>query len=649
MRNFVHRAKRIILFFFFIFSSQLSFSQASFTLDSLENLLTTDVSDSIKFLSYTSLVNYYTYKNTEKAILLSNELLSFAKEKENVHYQATAYKAMGNQHYIQGNYANAIDNYLQAIQILEADHRENETADVLHNIASIQILWKNPDEALTYLYKAKKINEKTGNRTWFINNLQAIGLVYNDFLNHADSAIYYYKKSYKISAEIKYTTGQLGSLINIASSFQEAGLLDSVEAYLGQAIEIQNQSNNKVFEDVLYEMSGVIAMEKGEYALAERRFLKAIETFKKLNKRRELSDAYRKLATTYFRWGKSKMAYQYLELGTAMADSIFSTEQKQKIADLESSYTLLNKNKELELAQKDAIISKASLAQEATKKRLWLSIALGALAVLLLLFWAYRSNLKNLKTIAHKNEEITDINNSLSESNSLLNESVLEKNNILSIVAHDLRSPLAKIRALSDLLKLDGKDETKNTERLQKIDAMVEESSQLIGDLLEAQKQAHLHTQFKIESFDPSAEIENIVAHYSVNAKVKNIKISFAGESFTLQTDKYRLGRIADNLLSNAIKYSPKGKEIKISCAKEDRGLKLIIADQGPGFTAEDQTQMFGQFKSLSAKPVGNESSHGLGLAIVKRMTDELRGKLTLKSESGKGAVFTVVIPSVAS
>jgi signal transduction histidine kinase len=76
--------------------------------------------------------------------------------------------------------------------------------------------------------------------------------------------------------------------------------------------------------------------------------------------------------------------------------------------------------------------------------------------------------------------------------------------------------------------------------------------------------------------------------------------------------------------------------------------IKIIIKDEGPGFSDADKQLMFQKFKKLSARPTGGESSNGLGLAIVKTLVDRLNGTISLESRAkGAGAEFTVTLPAL--
>jgi len=100
--------------------------------------------------------------------------------------------------------------------------------------------------------------------------------------------------------------------------------------------------------------------------------------------------------------------------------------------------------------------------------------------------------------------------------------------------------------------------------------------------------------------------------------------------------------------LSNAVKYTVPGKNVHIDIAGNEQGVRIKIADEGPGIREEDRHLLFQRFQRLSARPTGGELSTGLGLSIVKYLVEQLKGSITVESEPGKGSIFTVHLPTNA-
>ena len=107
-----------------------------------------------------------------------------------------------------------------------------------------------------------------------------------------------------------------------------------------------------------------------------------------------------------------------------------------------------------------------------------------------------------------------------------------------------------------------------------------------------------------------------------------------------------------DNLVSNAIKYSERGGTIRISVHCTEMSdihsagvVQIVVEDDGPGISTEDQERLFEKYAILSVKPTGGEHSTGLGLFIVKRLVTAMNGRIWCESELGKGARFIIELP----
>jgi signal transduction histidine kinase len=99
-------------------------------------------------------------------------------------------------------------------------------------------------------------------------------------------------------------------------------------------------------------------------------------------------------------------------------------------------------------------------------------------------------------------------------------------------------------------------------------------------------------------------------------------------------------------LLSNAIKYTGHGKNVTVLVMDNQEETKIVVADEGPGISEEEQHLLFKRFQKLSPRPTGGELSTGLGLSIVKYLAEQLQGSISVESEPGKGSVFTLHLPN---
>ncbi len=232
----------------------------------------------------------------------------------------------------------------------------------------------------------------------------------------------------------------------------------------------------------------------------------------------------------------------------------------------------------------------------------------------------------------------------LAESNQKLLLMNQEKNEFLSIAAHDLKNPLTSIVVNGDLLRCVG--DSRQVKYADKIIASAEMMRTLITDLLDVDAIEQGRFASKLEPCDLAALVHAGIEANLPAATQKQIEL-LTGELAPLAvlTDRTAARQILDNLISNAVKYSPRGATVYIDLAPAGERAVLSVRDQGPGLSEEDQKNLFKKFCRLSAKPTGGESSNGLGLAIAHRLATALGGGIRCESTLGEGSTFIFELP----
>ncbi|MFY0655035.1 MAG: HAMP domain-containing histidine kinase [Cyclobacteriaceae bacterium] len=223
-----------------------------------------------------------------------------------------------------------------------------------------------------------------------------------------------------------------------------------------------------------------------------------------------------------------------------------------------------------------------------------------------------------------------------------------DKNNLIRILAHDLRSPVNNIIGLANILETSKKDiSNANKQLVTHISDGANQLNQMITKILNPES---LNGDSKLiikEEVDVRQIMNDISARYRPIASKKNIQLALAycNEDIKIKTDHLLLFLVLENLVSNAVKFSPSQTTVTLKSEHIDQDVIFTIADQGPGFSDTDKGLMFNRFQKLSAQPTANELSTGLGLSIVKKYVGDLGAKVWLESEKGHGSIFRVSIP----
>ncbi|TAE27010.1 MAG: sensor histidine kinase, partial [Candidatus Kapaibacterium sp.] len=255
--------------------------------------------------------------------------------------------------------------------------------------------------------------------------------------------------------------------------------------------------------------------------------------------------------------------------------------------------------------------------------------------------------------------EITAASAQIHEQNAALQDLNTRKNELIGVVAHDLKNPLAAILMSSSLMlryydKMTKDDHLQNTQRIKETG---ERMNKIITDLLDIEAIESGKFKLTLEECDIAAIVNATVEDYHDAAERKQISIlTESAPNLALgYADKHALRQILDNLVSNAVKYSPPERRIWVTTHEgastqgaPTQGASMLLVDvrdEGPGLSAEDQTKLFGRFAKLTPQPTGGEHSTGLGLSIVKQLAEAMGGTVRCRSTVGVGTTFTVEIP----
>ncbi|MEO8719751.1 MAG: GAF domain-containing sensor histidine kinase [Ginsengibacter sp.] len=224
---------------------------------------------------------------------------------------------------------------------------------------------------------------------------------------------------------------------------------------------------------------------------------------------------------------------------------------------------------------------------------------------------------------------------------------IYQQNNVLSIAAHDLKTPLTMISAWAELAKM-SKDDPDSVGKMS--DEIVRAAGKLnimVNVLLEKARKEAGDIQLRFQKVEISNLVEQVVKTNEVLAKNKKIRLETdLRDSLIINGDSDRLTEIVDNLINNAIKYSPPGKRIFTTLHEQDKFAILEVRDEGQGLSDEDKKNIFQRFARLSSTPTGGESSTGLGLSIVKSLVEAHNGEVSAVSRGkNEGATFIVKFP----
>ena len=251
-------------------------------------------------------------------------------------------------------------------------------------------------------------------------------------------------------------------------------------------------------------------------------------------------------------------------------------------------------------------------------------------------------------------QELQQLQNQLARTNQELTRLVRANQDNLSVLAHELKTPLNSIIGYSELFlrhqgrTSEGKDNLPKVEHIERVVRNGRQLLRLINDTLELSRSDSGKMQLRLMTTDVHSLISSVVQVLEPLAQSKELQMmvdcSLCPEK--VLTDPLRLQQIVTNLVSNAIRYTQHGK-IQVTCKLlSDNQWAIAVSDTGYGIAPEDQSRIFEPFFRVgSSEQSYLPDSTGLGLAIVSRLVNLLQGKIDLVSQVGVGSTFTVILP----
>ncbi len=221
------------------------------------------------------------------------------------------------------------------------------------------------------------------------------------------------------------------------------------------------------------------------------------------------------------------------------------------------------------------------------------------------------------------------------------------KTNLMSMISHEFRTPLAAILSSSDLLELywEKWPVDKRNNLLGKIKKSIKNLIDLLNDITDLNKVDSGRIVITPQNLDVNELLHEILEEMKTAFPIKPEIHTEIRETIKAVTDIKLMRQVLANLISNAIKYTPSDKSIYIS-AWEDEGFFLFsVRDEGIGIHEDDQKHLFEPF--IRSRNVGTIKGTGLGLSILKRAVELLKGTIEFQSKLNEGSVFKVKIPLI--
>jgi len=502
---------------------------------------------------------------------------------------------LGNYYAVKKNYTLAQEFFNKGINYSAKNNLKKLKQLCLFNLGNLYNQLKDFNNSITIYNKLLKEDISEQRHSSILNNLSRIYILKKDYLKANELLL----SSLQSRESMHDSIGIANNLINLCGLNLEANKYDNVDMYLRRLNEFVVHLNHRNLIQYHYIQTILSLKEKG------------------LN--------------------KSVSAINNL---LSIKDSLSNTAFSDKLIEMQKSFEMQEKDREIELLQKEDALQKAQLNNQKL-----LTLSLSVLALLLIgigvLVNRQRRRLKKSQHILkQRKQEIITVNEELQRSN-------LSKDRILAVIGHDLRGPVGGLKELIELYMDLGEFEPEDFHNL--LNAARESSTStyhLLENLLSWANSQRGQIEFKPKT----AHIKELVCHtvHLLNKAVNTRGILFecnVPDQLQLTVDENMLNTIVRNLVSNAIKFSPEKSTISITATEQAEEVILCIADEGIGFSAKESESLFTQKEAYFLEKGNSAKGTGLGLILCKEFVERHGGRIWTESDMKKGAKVCFSIP----
>ncbi len=527
-------------------------------------------------------------------------------------------------------YDKALEYSKKALQISYSLNDVNLSAFSYHEMASVCMGLKNYHDALSYFIKAKSGFIKLNNldrvasccsdmsRTYLAINL------YSQAVNQLDSAlkIFNYLDEPIQAAEVYEGYGEV---------YTQTKQYTSAQSNYNIALEIYQQ-NHLDDDEARIEMDlGKMFLTKQDYLQAKTWVTKSYNFFKQNDEKEEQLASIIELAQIDSAIGNSPAtSLSFLKEYKALSDTLNLQKNNLRSQELLIEFDLERKEKENQLLRQE---------NEITRNRfiitMWGSIIslLGAVGLFLLYRQKRKANIQ-LK----KSQQQTD------EAYEELKEVSRLKDKLFSILAHDLRSPLANTQHLLQLTRTGAIDKDIFEQLAGELELNLDYNRELLDNLLNWASNQMNGISVNLKRIKLRKLVSENFSLFTSLAEKKQVKLQNKIDALcTIIADENIMRLALRNVISNAIKFSHSNKNIIITTQPSQHKLLIIISDEGIGISAEQQKNIF-TLHTNSTPGTQQEKGAGIGLRITLEMIEKMGGKVWIESQENKGtSVFIEV------
>ena len=578
------------------------------------------LADSSNVTSYKSQANnflgviYIHYKyDTRSAIPYFHRGLEVAMQINDSVEIGYSFNNLGDAFYLTGNAPLALDYAEKSLQIFK---RLNDPRGIAYSYINLGLLYRFEKDyllALDYFLKAIELRKTIGFSTGIASALLEVGRTYYEQKKY-EEALVYLKESLELHRKLDNKRYTAFCLNGIGDVYYQQAKYEAAQKMYDESLELNKERNhdygivdNRLGKALVYSKTNNRA--RGEAELKA-----ALKTANKMGLAPKILQAYETSAKFYMNLNDYKSATESFNSFLFIYDSLFSRQQFETLSEIENRFRVTQK------------LQETSYELEASRKEeLYLIIIIILMAILIFVFlWRYvvkRNLSKKLKSI---------------------NDS---KDKLFSIISHDLKNPFTALLGYIELLRDETISEKERNEYMHDLETTTKNTYNLLENLLNLSASRTGKIEFSPQVIDIKTLIENIVSGMVITLKKKSIHVDVDIREEMIYGDSQMIEISLRNVITNAIKFSNNNGVIKVLSERKGDLTEIIISDNGIGMEKELIEKLFSNDFVQSNRGTAGEKGTGLGLSLSYEFIKKHGGSIKVKSETGKGSEFTIMLP----
>ncbi len=597
----------------------------------------------------------------DSAMIYYNKALAIRKKANTKSDIAYSLSNIGSIYWQSAKYPQALDCYLQALTIRNEIGNKTDIAKSLNNIGLIYKELSEFDKAIEYEKEALEIYQTIGNKTLTASTLNQIGNAYRASDN-MELALDNHMQALRLHQETGDENSIAASSNNIGLIYRDLGQYEKAISFFIDAISIYKKSGNRqamglvlnnlgdtyarceknelslkqynealdIFEAMKDKRSiaitaqniGQLHLETKQYNKAKAFFDKALVSAKEINDIELLKnisfDSYQLFETTK----ETAKALESLKLYNKYSDSISNNDNLRRMLELQSVYEINVKEKEIELLRSKTENNALKISNPQHQITI---VGIGMVIMMILCIVTF---------ISYRNKK---------RANEMLRKT-------FSIIAHDLRSPVAALSSLTSMLNQNDIElnENERDELIKNTEHLTHSTLQLLETLLEwSHSQNGDIVEYNPENMSIKSVANEVIGLSEMVAKNKDIAIvnNIENNDLLVFADHKGVLLILRNLIANAIKFSHKGGQILVSAYSDADMVVVGVKDFGTGIAPADLKRIVNGLNSDSKQGTMKEKGFGLGMRFCVDFVHANKGKIWAESEEGKYTIFYFSLP----